>query len=259
LILLAFFLPLAFYVLVLGIINRRPHPLMVSGPWDFVGILFAASGFLVLGGPFVISTLNENWRVFFVLGPHGASAGAGDRLWTVWLVMSVLYFVIVLAGAAGMVWLQRKKTAIYNIDLATLEEALNAACARLGLHPAHSGTSYLFDPAKDLLAAAAPKGGEGIAVEARPARQFALSEARQLVLMEVDYFRSMRHITLHWSAANSLLRKEVETELAQQLSDTLVPPGDLWAWLIILGLALLALSFLIAFGVIVYRRLWIGV
>jgi hypothetical protein len=253
LILLAFFLPLAFYVLVLGIINRRPQPLMVSGPWDFVGILFAASGFLVFGGPFVISTLNENWRVFFVLGPNSSSAGGGDRLWTVWLVMSALYFVIVLAAAAGMLWLQRKQTAIYNIDLPTFEEALNAACARLGLHPAHSGTSYLFDPAKDLLAAAAPKVAEGIAVEARPARQLALSEPPQLVLLEVDYFRAMRHITLRWSAANSLLRKEVETELALQLSETLVPPAEVGTWLTILGLALMAVSFLTGFGILLYR------
>jgi hypothetical protein len=253
LILLAFFLPLAFYVLVLGIINRRPHPLMVSASWDFVGILFAASGFLVFGGPFVISTLNENWRAFFVLGPHSAGPGEGDRLWTVWLVMSVLYIVIVVAVAAGMLRLQRKQTVIYNIDRATFEEALAAACARLGLHPAHSGTSYLFDPAKDLLSAASQKGSQGIAVEARPPRQLVLPEARQLVLVDVDYFRTMRHITLRWSAADSLLRREVEAELAQQLRDTLVPPSDLGAWLTILAFALLALSFLIGFGVLLYR------
>jgi hypothetical protein len=255
LILLAFFLPLAFYVLVLGIINRRPHPLMVSGPWDFVGILFAASGFLVFGGPFAISTLNENWRVFFVLGPHSSGSGGGDQLWAVWLTMSLLYFVLVLAAVAGLLWLRRKQTAIYNIDLASFEEALGAACARLGLRPARSGTSYLFDPAKDLLAAAGVKGTEGIAVEARPARRFALAEARQLVLMDVDYFRAMRHITLRWSAADSLLRKEVETELANQLSDTPVAAGDLGVWLIILGLALFALTFLCALGLMLYRRI----
>ena len=254
-ILLAFFLPLAFYVLVLGIINRRPHPLMVSGPWDFVGILFAAAGFLVFGGPFAISTLNENWRLFFVLGPNSAGSGAGDRLWALWLVMSVVYFTTVVAGAAGMLWLRRKQTAIYNIDLATFEEALSTACARLGLHPARSGTSYLFDPAKDLLAAANAKGGTGIAVEARPARQLALAETRQLVLLDVDYFRPMRHITLRWSAAHSLLRKEVETELANQLSDTPVPASELGIWLIIAALGLLALSFLLALALILYRRL----
>jgi hypothetical protein len=43
-------LPLAVYLLVLAWINRGRRALMVSGPWDFAGILFAASGFLLFGG-----------------------------------------------------------------------------------------------------------------------------------------------------------------------------------------------------------------
>ena len=42
----AFLFPLAVYCLVLGLINRRRQPLMVSAGWDFAGLLFAASGFL---------------------------------------------------------------------------------------------------------------------------------------------------------------------------------------------------------------------
>jgi hypothetical protein len=252
LILLAFFLPLAFYVLVLGIINRRPHPLMVSASWDFVGILFAASGFLVFGGPFVISTLNETWRNWLLLGPR-AEGSSGDSLWVAALLLSVLYFAVVVAGAALMLWLLRKQTAIYNIDLASFEEALAAACARLGLHPSRSGASYLFDPAKDLLAAAAEKAGEGIVTEARPPRQLALSQGPQLLLLDVDYFRPMRHVTLRWSAAASLLRKELETELANQLSETVVPPSEVGAWLTVLAFLMLALAFLIGFGLLLYR------
>jgi hypothetical protein len=244
LILLAFFLPLAFYVLVLGIINRRPHPLMVSASWDFVGILFAASGFLVFGGPFVISTLNETWRNWLLLGPR-AEGSSGDSLWVTAIVLSVLYFAVIVAGAAFMLWLLRKQTVIYNIDLLSFEESLAAACARLGLRPSRSGTSYLFDPAKDLLAATPEKKDEDVS----PARL----APRQLVLMDVDYFRAMRHVTLRWSAADSLLRKEIEAELAQQLSETLVSPSNLGAWLTVLAFGLLGLSFLVGFGVLVYR------
>ena len=42
-ILLAFLSPLAIYLLIIGAINRRRRPLLVSGPWDFAGLLFAAS------------------------------------------------------------------------------------------------------------------------------------------------------------------------------------------------------------------------
>ncbi len=253
-ILLAFFLPLAFYVLVLGIINRRRHPLVVSGTWDFVGILFAASGFLAFGGPFVISSLNESWRVWFLLGPNSSEAGSGDRLWIVWLLISAVYFLVVVIGAVLLLLQQRKQTVIYNIDLATFEEALAATCARLGLRPTHSGTSYLFDPAKDYLhTAAGDKASDGNGSEARAPRQIGVPDTRQVALMEVDCFRAMRHITLRWSAANSALRREVETELANQLDEFFVPPGELGGWLTVLALLLFGLSFLATFAVVLYR------
>jgi hypothetical protein len=254
LILLAFFLPLAFYVLVLGIINRRRHPLMVSGTWDFVGILFAASGFLAFGGPFVISSLNESWRVWFLLGPNSAEAGAGDRLWIVWLLISAVYFLIIVIGAGLLLLQQRKHTVIYNIDLVTFEEALAASCTRLGLRPTHSGTSYLFDPAKDYLrTATSERTSDASGSDARVPRQIGVADTRQVALMEVDYFRPMRHITLRWSAANSVLRREVEAELTAQLDELFVPPGELGAWLTVLAFLLLGLSFLAAFAVVLYR------
>src|ERR1700758_3195552 len=49
-----FFFPIALYCLILGMINRRPHPVMVSGSWDFFGLLLAASGLLLFGGPTVL-------------------------------------------------------------------------------------------------------------------------------------------------------------------------------------------------------------
>jgi hypothetical protein len=255
LILLAFILPLAFYILVLGIINRRPNPLMVSGPWDFTGILFAASGFLVFGGPFALSTLNENVRVFFLVGPRSGNPGESEPLWFLWLASSVLYLLVVVGGAAGILLWQRKHTVIYNIDLASFEEALAAACARLGLRPAQSGTSYLFDPAKDLLATDLAKASEGTETTPRLFQPPHLPAAREIVLVEVDCFQALRHITLRWSAANSLVRKEVETELANQLNDVLVAPGELGGWLMVLAFLMFAASFLIAFADLIYRFL----
>jgi hypothetical protein len=63
----------------------------------------------------------------------------------------------------------------------------------------------------------------------------------------------MRHITLRWSAANSVLRREVEAELTAQLDEFLVPPGELGGWLTVLAFLLLGLSFLAAFAVVLYR------
>jgi len=238
--LLAFFLPLSFYMLVLGIINRRSHPLMVSGPWDFTGILFAASGFLAFGGPLVLSTLNEKFRPFLLWGPGSYSGlGNGDALWFVWLTLSVLYFVAVVVGAAVMLWLQRKQTAIYNIDQETFAVALAEVCQNLGLRYSHSGTSYLFEAVKAV-------GTEAITLEPSPPRT-------QRVLVDVDYFRPMRHITLRWSAVDAPLRKEIEDELARKFEETVVMPSDLGGWLTVLAFVLLATSFLIGFVILVAR------
>ena len=73
------------------------------------------------------------------------------------------------------------------------------------------------------------------------------------MLVDVDYFRAMRHVTLRWSAADSLLRKEVETALVQQLDETLVPPSDLGGWLTVLAFGLLLLGFVVGFVVLAYR------
>ena len=46
-----------------GVVDRR-QPLFVPGPWDFAGILFAASGFLLAGGPALLSSRSETWIDF---------------------------------------------------------------------------------------------------------------------------------------------------------------------------------------------------
>ena len=99
LIFVAFFVPLAVYLLVLGHINRRPRPVLVSGAVDFIGLLFAGSGFLLFGGPAVLSSVNERWRLFWLLGDAGSLTGL-DHAWRLGLVLSLLYFVVVVAGIA---------------------------------------------------------------------------------------------------------------------------------------------------------------
>ena len=94
----AFFVPLAIYLLVLGHINRQPRPLIISGIYDFAGLLFAVSGFLLCGGPAVLSSLNERWRMFWLLG-EGRLAGLGMAQHFS-LVLALFYFVVVVAGSA---------------------------------------------------------------------------------------------------------------------------------------------------------------
>ena len=262
-ILLAFLLPLAVYLLILGSINRRRRPLLVSGVWDFIGLLFAASGFLLFGGPAVLSSLSERWRRRWLLGQAGGDAAEG--LYEFWVFLSALYFVAVVAGAAWLLWRQRHLTAVYNIDRDLLEEALGRACDRLGLNPIRSGNLFLFGPSFEATAGRWRPGAEAIQaphhrpVAVRPLPEEHLAPAKglpaehllgQTAVLEVDPFPFLRHATLRWDPADSPLRQEVEAELARVLAQTPVPDHLLGLWLTLLGLALL--SVVLAGGVFLF-------
>src|SRR5437016_2779703 len=85
LIFVVFLLPLAVYLLLLGHINRQPRPVVVSGTWDFIGVLFAGSGFLLFGGPAILTSLGESWRMFWLLGETNVTRDSLAAQWSFWV------------------------------------------------------------------------------------------------------------------------------------------------------------------------------
>ncbi len=254
LLLLAFLLPLAFYLLVLGVLNRRPHPLLVSGVWDFIGLLFAASGFLLFGGPGILGGLNERWRMYWLLGQPPGGGGPSESGWQFWVFLSVLYFVLVVTGSAYLLFRRRHLTAIYNVDPAAAEEALAEVCQGLGVQPVRSGNLFLFG----IVVGRAPRFGvrEGIQAphylpadgrEALPRTASAPASpgpdlVGQAAILEVDPFPLMNHVTLRWDPPDPPLRREVEAALARRLAETPAPDSELGGWLLVLGFSLLCLT-----------------
>ncbi len=248
-ILLAFLLPLAMYLLILGSINRRRHPLLVSGPWDFVGVLFAASGFLLFGGPGALSVLNDRWRESLVFGQNPSSSSATESLWHWWLLLMLAYFVIVVGGSALLLWRSRHQTSLYNVDPETVETLLNRIFERLEVRPLHSGDLYYFGTTKSgslsNQAAETAGGCASLKVQTLP--------VAQNVILEVETFRRMWHVTLRWEPAHSPVRQEIERELERELAETPVPAQLLGGWLTVLAIGLFLLAFLIGFAVVIYR------
>jgi hypothetical protein len=212
LILLAFFFPLAVYLLVLGSLNRRRHPLLVPGVWDGIGLLFGVSGFLLFAGPAVLTTLSERWRLFWLLG-------RGDV--PPWGFLALLYFLLVVGGAALYLWHQRSLTAIYNTNADEIARVVADICKEIKTSPMRSDNVFLFQ--------------------------------EQGVILEVDSFPLMHHVTLRWEPAAAPLRRVVEAELSRRLSEIAVDDNLLGSWLLTGGLVLL--SFDLA-GVFFFLRLY---
>jgi hypothetical protein len=238
LILLAFFFPLAIYLLVLGLLNRHRHPLLISGVWDGIGLLFGVSGFLLFAGPAVLGTLSERWRVFWLLGRGDISLAAAEGAWPMWIFLAFLYFLLVVCGVAMYLWRQRRLTAIYNSNSDTVEQAVSDICKELEINLVRSGDLYHLEPSdssmlsRDRTGAGEPLPyGRGSDVASQPP-----------AILEVDSFPLMHHVTLRWEPAVSPLRRIVEAELSRRLSETFSEDGLLGAWLLTLGLMLLSFS-----------------
>src|SRR5258708_11566556 len=102
--------PLAIYFLILAILNRRDHPVAVSGTWDFAGVLLAASGFLLLGGPLLLRTLCDHWRVAAMTdGRLRLDDVEGILVFAVFL----MYFLGVVIGAVYLLRGRRDSIAVY--------------------------------------------------------------------------------------------------------------------------------------------------
>jgi len=258
--LLAFLPPLAIYLLILGAINRRRRPLMVPGPWDFAGLLFAASGFLLFTGPGALSLLNDQWRQSLVLGDNSSSSPAVEGFWLWWLALMVVYFALVVGGAGYFLWRARNQTSIYNADQETVRGALAHIFERLGLRPLRSGDMYYFGTTNS--ARAREAGNHGIRTtpdDADTGRKVQTAPApvvtMQNVILELDAFPAMCHVTLRWDPAHSGLRQEVERELERELADTPAPPHMLGGLLTLGGCGTFLLMFVVGFAVLVYRIL----
>jgi hypothetical protein len=243
LILLAFLITLAIYGLILAFLNRSRHPILVAGTWDFVGVLFAASGFLFLSGPAILEELYEKWRVPWLLGESEDLPTVAQN-WGVWVALWVVYFVVVIVAAAWGLWRGRRCTSIYNIDPVLFEAVLTHVLERLRLDARREG------PRRLVIRPLPPREEEaGSGNGLQPSGLASYTWAR----LEVDPSPLLCHVTLSWGAEGRELRAEVESELAQALAR--VPSPDNPAGAVLLGLVIgvFFLLFLAVVGLWIYR------
>jgi hypothetical protein len=136
-----FIFPLAVYCTIIGMINRRTRPLVVSGTWDFLGILLATSLLLLFLGPVLglSASFRDNLSELPFQRGFGSLADATETLLLEWWLAYLLYYILLLGGAVYLLWLRRNTTVIYNVEQRTVEAAL----ARLFLTPSPPTRRYL--------------------------------------------------------------------------------------------------------------------
>jgi hypothetical protein len=275
LIFLAFIVPLAIYCLVLSVINRRRHPVVVPGPWDFAGVLFAASGVLLIGGPAILTGVYEQWRLTWLLGQTHFLKEISDN-WSFWISIWLLYFAVIASGSALMLWRRRRLTSIYNIEPAVFAEVLNQVLDRLELEWLRNGPRRLLlrlrEPPLEAGSTALdpmliPHRSQGAAtpVLADPAQPLpqrtatstpeVSTSAHPWAELVLEPFPAMCHVTLHWLGQDEAVRLEVETELAQALAQVRTRPNPVSAWFLSLSLGLFFSAFLVLFVLLALRIL----
>jgi hypothetical protein len=268
LIVVAFLFPLAIYCLVLGLVNRRRNPVMVPAAWDFAGLVFAASGFLVFGFPGMLSSLSEYGRHVAMFGVPARD----DSRWGVFRDLfeglaatlyafgngSILlaYFLIVVVGCACIIWRRQSQTAIYNVHPRVFEEILGGVLDAAGLTWSRAGERW-FIRRLDKVPPSASE--QAIVVEVasvpspRGAYPVAAADFVQSAVLEVEATPSLCHVTLRWESHDIDLRKQVESDLANALEDVRTRDNPASTWLLGAGTVLVFATVMVFVIAVVYR------
>jgi hypothetical protein len=207
--------------------------MLVSGPWDFAGILLAASGFLLFGGPALIVSFDHTtvWRFEWLLGDKNASEA--EILTTGRIIFFGLYFVFVVGTVALILYLRRRLTVVYNVDPLLVEQVLSQLLQEKQLHCSQASNVLVIDSP----GASNPLLGNGP------------------VTVEVEVSEQLCHVSLRWTPADSLLRREAETRLRAALTRAAAPGGHVGDWLLIIS-TLLSFALLVGLAILILLRLF---
>jgi hypothetical protein len=263
LIFMVFFLPLSIYLFYLASINRGPHARVISGVWDVVGVLAALSGFLLIGGPAILSGLYEQWRMSWLLGNFQRLNEIRGN-WNEWIMLYAAYFVGVIGLVVWQILQARGKTAIYNVTEEDFELALRRALDGGGVLWQRVGDrnlSLFGVAAADRTIASSPSSAkpdsEGIT------SQNSLSLGSVAVPTGVSAlswrpFQAFHHVALAWTNVDRDIQEGIESRLAEQLLRFRSPANPAAPWFFTAGLMLLLFSLLVLGFLILFRLLRLG-
>ena len=226
---LVFFLPLSLYFFYLSALNRAPRAVVISGVWDVVGVLGALSGFLLIGGPAILSGLYEQWRMTWLLGST-YRLGELRSDWNGWIMFFAAYFVGVLTFAAWFILQARNRTSVYNVDAREFDQVLRRALDE-------SSVAWKLEGHRQLhLQMGSPQ----------PAR------------LRWHPFSPLQHVSLSWANVSAGQREEIETRMVEILRFIRPPDNPAAGWFFTCASMLLLFSVLTLGALVALRLLRMG-
>lgn len=245
---LVFFLPLAFYFSYLSTLNRGQHPVVVHGLWDALGVLFAISGFLFLGGPAILTGTYEKWQMWWL-------TGSTTRLREIrpeyrdWLLVFAAYYAAVCVFALWFVRGARRCTAVYNVATSEFLDPFLRVLRQAGL-------SYTIPGHGTLLIVGAAGGNTATTPAGTSHEEIAPRQSPPGRILWKP-FEHTWHVTIVWEGIAPELQSEVEARLQEEfkLLATAANPSGKWFYAVSVVLFLFSFFILAALVGLQFLRL----
>jgi hypothetical protein len=175
--------PLAFYCLMLASWNGRRRAMVINGSADFAGVLLATSGFIIAGGPLILTlAYAKSQRMVDYPNFVAAWSAQGGPTWP-WLFAWVGSFVLIVGGTAWLLIRRRVVTVIYNIHPADAQALIPETLQRLGMPVVQRGAGFVIEL----------DSGRGV--------------------LDITIAPVLRHVTLRWSLLSGDVRQRFEAEM----------------------------------------------
>lgn len=188
-------IPLGFYLLWLSILNRRDHPTVVAGRWDFAAVLLGLSGFILVGGGLLLTLMQSNFR-YWMRGNFEQVRAAWGQEHLAWSLIVIAYLAFVLGGIWLAMAARRRSLVVYHVEPAEFEGALTEVFEQLGRPVERRGNLWV--------------GG--------------------VPLVEVESFEGGKSVTLRWVSDDARLFQDVDRQLRQAATGLAPAESQLGRW-----------------------------
>lgn len=230
-------MPLALYLLFLAMLNHRRHPTLMSGPWDFVCVLLGLSGFLLVGGPALLSLFDSTLRSHLFSGNFERLRSAWHANSMIWSTIAASYFALLVGCIVLILMLRRRVTIVYNVDTDAVEGLVIATLDETGIPFQRVVGGFQIGghvrKKRAILDDDAP-AEQPAAVASRTA----IALEGQSALLRIEAFSAFQHATLRWRQYDPLLRSEIEAALEKKLAQVENPGGAVGGWLMTAAISL---------------------